>query len=138
MCLMLGAMGLVGASGQAQAADRPDTDANCFRSGSVGDAVWNISHPNGYVTFRSKGEILRVQDYRSNGWRIVAKVSWCDANGNWRPYIYRDSGPNDGPVDQEYYDFDFAEGRILIIEVCEWKPATGQVRGCRDTKGFPA
>jgi hypothetical protein len=88
----------------------------------------------GKATFYERGEYLKVEDTNSNGWRVVAQITWCDGPfwtvSPLRGWLDRDSGPNEGAVDRETYDFDFAEGRRLVFRVCEKKISTGAIRNC--------
>jgi hypothetical protein len=88
----------------------------------------------GSATFYERGEYLKVKDTNSNGWRVVAQITWCDGPfwtvSPLRGWLDRDSGPNEGAVDRETYDFDFAEGRRLVFRVCEKKISTGAIRNC--------
>lgn len=42
-------------------------------------------------------------------------------NGSYTRYKHYDSGPNEGRVDRETYDFDFREGRKIKVRVPEGK-----------------
>ncbi|WP_157575074.1 hypothetical protein [Jiangella muralis] len=88
----------------------------------------------GYALFSESGEKLEVVDTKSNGYRVVALFSWCEGplydKGVYRSWLHRDSGPDEGAIDRQYYDFDFAEGRRLLMRVCEKKMSTGQLIDC--------
>lgn len=90
------------------------------------------SNGGGEATFVERGEILTVKDTDSNGWRTVALFSWCEGwiygVGVMHPYLHRDSGPDEGPEDSEEHDFEFTEGRLVIMQVCEKKD--GRLRNC--------
>ncbi|SDS32088.1 hypothetical protein [Microlunatus soli] len=105
-----------------------------FIGGSNDDTATGYSYgpdgsKRGYVTWSSDGERLRVVDTSSNGRRIVALFSYC-VNGTWHDTLYRDSGPNEGPIDVEKYDFDFAEGRAITFQPCEIRMASKTLYNC--------
>ncbi|WP_157987440.1 hypothetical protein [Jiangella endophytica] len=116
---------------------RPGDSELCYVS--PGDRPSWISESTknnaGSATFYERGEILEVTDTASNGWRTVALFSWCEGGlygiGTFRSYLHRDSGPNEGPTDVQRYDFEFAEGRMVLLTVCEKKD--GRLRNCSPT-----
>lgn len=122
-----------------------------------GDSLgcWSYPHPDGghrtasiagrgSVTYYERGEYLTVRDTSSNGWRVVALFSWCEGpllglgTFHWSPttsdgWQHRDSGPNQGAVDEKTYNYDFEEGRRVIFRACEKQMSTGQLRNCTNT-----
>ncbi|HEY9411575.1 MAG TPA: hypothetical protein VIP77_18490 [Jiangellaceae bacterium] len=108
-------------------AAQPQDANSCF--GSTGSDAW-VGHPttgytHGAARFQSRDELLYVEDYLSNGRRIVVRFSWCES-GAYVPYQNRDSGMDQGDVDSNMYDYNFAEGRKIRFKVCEERSRTDE------------
>ncbi|SEF08464.1 hypothetical protein [Jiangella alba] len=106
-------------------------------AGDARDGIWFLDGPvggGGHAVFDGGDETLEVVDTKSNGYRVVALFSWCEGPlnsvGTYRSWLHRDSGPNEGATDREVYDFDFAEGRRLLVRVCEKNMSTGRLIDC--------
>lgn len=115
---------------------KPGDTAFCWEQPNPDGKSWTAATTYGSATFSERGEYLKVEDRKSNGWRIVARFSWCEngPTGVFRGWLHRDSGPDEGEVDRQTYDFEFAEGRRVIFQVCEKNMTTGALRDCGATE----
>ncbi|SDT70519.1 hypothetical protein [Jiangella sp. DSM 45060] len=116
----------------------------CWQHPNPDGKTWTAWTSGGSVKFYERGEILEVTDTKSNGWRVVGLFTWCEGpflgQGVWREspstssgWQHRDSGPDQGAVDKQRYDYEFEEGRRVIFRACEKKMSTGQLRNCSNT-----
>jgi hypothetical protein len=100
-------------------------DTNCFTKHDNNGEKWTKfvvvdNAVNGGATWYERGDKLLVRDNSSNGLRTVVNFSFCK-NGNWTPdgkYKF-DSGPDEGEVDEEVYDFTMVERRMVRFQACE-------------------
>lgn len=105
----------------------------CWANANNGD-VWGAYATGGYARFYEYGDKLEVVDTKSDGVRTQVYFQYCDTyNGKIYYYAHKgpvlDSGPNEGSVDREWYDFDYAERRIVRFKACTAAGCTGWVYG---------
>jgi hypothetical protein len=93
--------------------------ASCFTTPDNSErAKGYVQNGGGYAEWYANGEWLEVVDVKSNGRRVVALFRWC-TNGQYTEPQWRDSGPDEGRIDSELYNYSFAEGRKIRFVVCE-------------------
>lgn len=71
-------------------------------------------HGGGVVTFYEHGDNFVIKDTNSNSQRVRAKINVCGVG-----VIHMNSGPNEGAVDVEVWNYDFLEGRKFDLWVRE-------------------
>lgn len=72
----------------------------------------------GTADFHAYGEILKVSDFESNGWRVVVDLQICD-DGRYVHLGSYDSGPDEGAYDDETHNLEIDEWRKIRFMTCE-------------------
>lgn len=112
---MVAAITTLTAGAPAVANNIPTPDP-CFTYANNGD-TWSVGVPGGFARFHEYGDRLEVVDTASDGVRTTAIFQYCE-DGGFKPNGRFDSGPNEGSVDREWHDFDYAEKRKVRFKVC--------------------
>lgn len=106
-------------AGAPAVANAGPTPIPCFSSDPHNGTQWTADISGGYATFYEYGDRLQVVDEWSDGVRTKVHFQYCDGYGYHTPSGSPfDSGPNEGFRDTEWYDFDYAEGRLVRFKVC--------------------